>query len=401
MRASLLFSASLIVSVGFAQITWTACTLPVPTLTLLALGPTGELVTIQGTNPAQVLVSTDHGDSWENHAGSGGPNGSFLSDARIHVTQEGTILIWGTVGGAYQMWRSADGGDNFTSIASAQGVPGARFFMGFNSGPNGDVYMYGEGVIRSTDDGQTWTSIVGSTTQVFSLVATIGHLHGGYAGDMYRGALDGTDFAIVNTGGASVDPCSDLGRAMNERIIAVGGTDKVITSTDDGGSWNAVSSGIDVDELAHVAGTLFSDTWVCARQNNVYGTTNAGLSWSPAPPPDPIPGNEPVLDVLCDSTGTFYIYGYSYLYRSTVTTEVPARERPQAGAAHPNPCSGSFTVGADFANRTCQVLDPSGRQVLETRVDADGTIQLDALPTGKYAVAVIGTNARWNVVIQH
>lgn len=123
-----------------AQLGWLPCTMPVNTLTVLAMGPNGELVTLLNTNPAQPRISTDQGQTWTNMPGTGGPNGTFLSETRLHFTIDGTLLVWGSVNGgsSYGLWRSADGGNSFTPVA---GVPGNRYFFGFSSGPWGDVYL--------------------------------------------------------------------------------------------------------------------------------------------------------------------------------------------------------------------------------------------------------------------
>jgi hypothetical protein len=219
------------ISAAQAQLSWIPCTMPVNTLTLLTMGPNGELVTLLATNPAQPRISTDQGQTWTNLPGTGGPNGNFLSEGRLHLTAAGTMLVWGSVNGGstYTMWRSANGGNTFSPVS---GIPTNRYFFGFTSGPNGDVFLYGEGILRSVDDGLTWTSIVGASTFVTAAVANTTNLYAVQLGVVYKGGLDGTGFAAISTGGVQVTNGLAMARGMNDRILAAGGGDRIITTTD-------------------------------------------------------------------------------------------------------------------------------------------------------------------------
>lgn len=368
-----------------AQLTWIPCTMPVNTLTTLAMGPYGELVTLLNTNPAQVRMSTDQGQSWQNHAGTGGPNGTFLSETRLHLTNAATMLVWGSVNGgsSYGLWRSTDGGDTFDPVG---GIPTNRYFMGFSSGPNGDVYLYGEGILRSIDDGQTWTSIVGASTFVTAAVANTTNLYAVQLGVVYKGGLDGTGFAAIPTSGVQVTNGLGLARGMNDRIIAVGGSDKVISTTDNGASWTAMNTGIGSTptELEHIAASLSSDTWVTAKQITVFSTDNGGAPWVNASSGLGFAGNEPIQGVFCDSTGTFYLYGYFHLYRSNTGTGVTSPMAIAEGNAYPNPTNGPVRLPSTFAGQPCQVIDAAGREVMRVQVGYDGMLDLGALENGRY-----------------
>ncbi len=369
-----------------AQLTWIPCTMPVNTLTTLAMGPYGELVTLLNTNPAQVRVSTDQGQSWQNHAGTGGPNGTFLSESRLHLTNAATILVWGSVNGgsSYGLWRSADGGDTFAPVG---GIPTNRYFMGFSSGPNGDVYLYGEGVLRSTDDGQSWTSIVGASTMLMSMAVTTTNIWAVQLSAVYRGNLDGSGFTAISTGAVQVTNGLGIARGMNDRVIAVGGVDRVITTADGGNTWQAVNTGITTtlnNELQHIAASLSSDTWITAKQITVFSTDNGGAPWVNASSGLGFAGNEPIQGVFCDSTGTFYLYGYFHLYRSNTGTGIEAAPIANEGMVYPNPTEGAVRLPSTFAGQHCQVIDAAGREVLRVQVGYDATLDLGALENGRY-----------------
>lgn len=385
------FTFLLAVNVLHAQLTWVPCTMPVNTLTLLTVGPYGELVTFEATSPIHPKVSTDGGQTWQTRAGAGGPNGIALFDARLHVTNAGTLLLWGSGNGgsSYALWRSTDGGDTFTALGAANGIPGARYFMGFSSGPGGDVYLYGEGILRSTDDGQSWTSIVGASTALTSMAVTTTHIWAVQLSAVYRGNLDGTGFTAISTGAVQVTNGLGVARGMNDRIIAVGGSDRVITTADGGSTWQAVNTGITTtlnNELAHIAASLSSDTWVTAKQITVFSTDNGGAPWANAGNGLGLAGNEPVQGVFCDSTGTFYLYGYFHLYRSNTSTGLAQGAQMRESSAYPNPTEGAVRLPDTYKGLSCQVCDAAGREVLRVQVGYDGTVDLGALEAGRYHV---------------
>ncbi len=389
MRPNLLFALLLSTITMHAQLTWVPCTMPVNTLTTLTVGPNGELMTLLNTNPAQVRMSTDQGQTWQDHPGSGGPNGNFLSETRLHLTSASTILVWGSVNGGstYNVWRSADGGDTFTALGTANGIPAGRYFMGFSSGPSGDVYLYGEGILRSTDDGQTWTSIVGTSTFLTSMAVTTTHIWAVQLSAVYRGNLDGTGFTAISTGVVQVTNGLGITRGMNDRIIVVGGSDRAITTADGGNTWQAVNTGITTtlnNELQHIAASLSSDIWVTAKQITVFSTDNGGAPWVNASSGLGFAGNEPIQGVFCDPTGTFYLYGYFHLYRSNTTTGLAAMMAQEKGAAYPNPTNGPVRLPPTFNGQACQVIDAAGREVLQVQVGHLGTVDLGALENGRY-----------------
>lgn len=387
---TLLFSTLLLATLlpATAQLSWVPCTMPTNTLTLLAMGPNGELVTLLPTNPAQPRVSTDQGQTWVNRTGTGGPNGAFLTDARLHLTITGTMLIWGTANGgsSYNLWRSADGGNTFVQLNATNGIPAARFFMGFNSSPNGDVYLYGEGVLRSTDDGQNWVSIVPSTTFINALASNTTNMFGLYLDVVYKGALDGSGFAAMNTSGTDVTNGLGIARGMNERIIAVGGADRVITSVDNGSTWQTANTGLGVTptEFQHVAASLMTDRWVIGKQVSVRYTDDAGASWQTAETGLGLAQNEPIQAIFCDSAGTFYLYGYFHLYRSEMSTGITDPRSEGDVFLHPNPTEGTVWLAQSNAGQVFRVFDMAGRQVLRPTVAWNGTIDLGGLENGRY-----------------
>jgi len=248
------------------------------------------------------------------------------------------------------------------------------------------VYMYGDGVIRSTDDGQTWTSIVGAQTVISALTANSTTLYGAQFSAIYRGALDGSGFAGSNTSGVFVTDGRDLARGMNERIIAVGGDDKVITTWDDGNLWWTANTGLGAvpAEWEHVAASLSSDSWVIGKQTSVRFTDDAGASWVTAETGLELAPNEPIQDIFCDSTGIFYLYGYFHLYRSEISTGHTSAPKRTTLDVFPNPTTGLVRVSGLPSGSPCQLMDATGRELLRAMIGFDGTVDLSGLENGRY-----------------
>ena len=370
-----------------AQLTWIPCTMPTNTLTDLALGPNGELATFQTTNPIQPIVSVDQGQSWQTHAGVGGPNGNALMNHSLHISITGTLLLWGTNGLSGSVWRSVDGGDTFTQVGSTNGIPASGFYMGFASSPIGDLYLYGEGILRSTDDGQNWTSIVDASTFLTSMAATTTQIWAVQLSAVYRGGLDGSGFAAISTGAATVTNGNGIAIGMNDRIIAVGGEDRVITSTDGGDTWFHVTSGIGPtanSELQHVAASLSSDTWVTGKQISAFYTDNAGEPWVDGNIGLGLAPNEPIQAIFCDPSGTFYLYGYFHLYRSDISTAIADPGTKGGAVLYPNPTDGTVWLPERIAGQSLRVFDMAGREVLRSTADRNGTVDLGCLENGHY-----------------
>jgi len=228
---------------------------------------------------------------------------------------------------------------------------------------------------------------VGASTFLTSMAVTTTHIWAVQLSAVYRGNLDGTGFTAISTGAVQVTNGLGIARGMNDRIIAVGGSDRVITTADGGNTWQAVNTGITTtlnNQLQHVAASLGSDTWVTAKQITVFSTDNGGAPWVNASSGLGFAGNEPIQGVFCDSTGTFYMYGYFHLYRSNTATGIEASPMVSEGTVYPNPTDGPVRLPSSFAGRPCQVIDAAGREVLSVQVGYEGTLDLSALENGRY-----------------
>jgi hypothetical protein len=382
-----------------AQLMWQTLPSPAGTLVHLDMNDNGVLATFQNGNPIQPKISTDQGTTWQTKAGSGGPNSIALFDQRWHISNPGVLLFLGSTGASNLMWRSDDGGDNFTVVAT----PPQGFFFDFVSAPNGDVYLYGEGVARSTDNGVTWTQIVpGNTTYQAFTVNTTNIFAADFSG-MNVGNLDGTNFQSVSTAPANANPVLAMTAGFNGRIIAVGQNDLAMTSVDNGATWQLANGGLapGVTELDQVAASPIADIWLATKQVSVRYTDDAGSSWITTQNGLTLAPNEPILGAFCDQNQTFFIYNYSGIYRAAATTSVAEPTvLMDPDRVYPNPTDGSVKLPLLFRNTTVLVTDLSGRSVREAFVPANGNLDLGGLRTGSYIVNRTNSNESVRVIVE-
>lgn len=387
---SVLGAALLLATVTHAQ-QWQVCTMPTSLLLNMAVGPAGELVTVAGNTTFQPYLSTDQGATWTPKAGTGLAAG--ISDMRVGITNTGTILVEGTGPQGARVWRSTDGGNTFTAIGAGGGMPTSFYAFGLAPGrTTGEHYLFGEGVLRTTDDGLTWSQIVPANVEVHSVAATATSLIGAAYGGVFKCAHDGTGYALLTIAPLSLSPVWGVSVGYNDRIVVVGGTfNKAITSTDDGLTWTDAGAQLwNPTEMQYVACSGVLDSWVLGKQNNLYlggggqpnVAANNGISWV---------GNEPLLGVLVDPTGIFYMFTYSQVRKLQLSVGVAEAQAPALGV-YPNPTTDAL-LAPQATGRTYRVVDVQGRVLLQGVVPAGGRIALDGVVAGSYVLHVDGFGA--------
>jgi hypothetical protein len=134
----------------------------------------------KGLSNAGILETKDGGEHWITHAPASGFTSAtmgvnFLFDP---ATKQGDAKTWliGTDGQG--LWRTADGGDNFTRVTPAGVWPdfsishgGQSIFYALNGTLYAGAFVY---PARSTDNGLTWTSITGANVTYASYYAVMG-----------------------------------------------------------------------------------------------------------------------------------------------------------------------------------------------------------------------------------
>lgn len=196
-----------------------------------------DSILVAGSDTGGVFVSYDNGASWK--AASNGPGSRNIKSLLF----KGNLLVAGIGNGL-------SSGATFTSTDSGKSwKPATTPYYGylFCMTLNGSDLLAGTwyGVIRSTNSGQTWTTL--STTGFPS--------NPGVSALAFNGSYI---FAGVNNSG--------------------GGGTGAFLSTNNGGSWTTKNNGLtntDVNALAVKGTMLFAGT-----NNSVYRTKDSGANWS-------------------------------------------------------------------------------------------------------------------------
>ncbi|TNE53373.1 MAG: PKD domain-containing protein [Bacteroidetes bacterium] len=252
-----------------------------------------------------VLKSTDGGNSWN----TTGLNWSVteqktISRLLIDPTNSNMIIAATSAG----IYRSLDAGANWTIERT-----GSYKDMEFKPGDPNTIYAAGTSFVRSTDNGNNWSTITSglpSSGQVARIAIAVSNANSNYVylviGEntnygllgVYRSSNSGTSFTQRDSGtlnllssnsdgsGARGQAWYDLAIAAshtNAEEIYVGGVN-IWRSTSGGSSWSLVAHWwgdnapyvhADQHDLIFSGSTLYS-----GNDGGIFRTTNSGSSWT-------------------------------------------------------------------------------------------------------------------------
>ena len=208
-----------------------------PTIQTIGIGP-GGILFVATVVDDDVYRSTNGGTSWS--TASTNLQGNFPN---AFVFNSSGVLLAGTDGGIYQ---TVDSGKHW--ILADSGAWPARGFV-FNAAGTlfaaaGIINYSGEGVIRSTDGGNTWTHArTGMNNDGFAIaIDRNGALYCGTSSGVFRSTDNGDSWSGGITG--LIPPDQSVLAINNEGVIFAGGAvadSGLYRSTDNGNSWNRLS----------------------------------------------------------------------------------------------------------------------------------------------------------------
>ncbi len=289
-----------------------------------------KLMAKQGFNNAQ-LIST-----W-NDIGPGNIGGRIRS-ILVRPSNPNEILIGAVSGG---IWKSTDGGnswtpktDNSNPIAiSCMTNNGDTVYAGTGEGWFNLDAVYGGGIYKSTDFGNTWTLLPSTTTGVAiwnfrnTMKISIDQNNNIYAatfaynfkdnvgkyfinGGLYKSSDGGNSWTKISPLSASSDyytPCDVIAINSSDILLATrsSGTNSggIYQSTDGGASWNQVTSSLPTSGVDRIALTqdpsnpntvyaVVSSTDHTASGDaglkGIYKSTDGGTTWAALSKPQKI-----------------------------------------------------------------------------------------------------------------
>ncbi|KXK03208.1 MAG: glycosyl hydrolase [Chlorobi bacterium OLB4] len=296
-----------------------------------------RLDAVEYTKENLMPAGTDFGESISWVAKGPGNVGGRIRSIIIHPTVTSRILIGAVSGG---VWKTTDGGaswdsklDAFDPIAIGSMVIDPTdpdiVYAGTGEGwGNGDA-VYGGGIYKSTNFGDTWTLLSSTTSSSFRNVLKMaadvsGNIYaatknvttkqggGEYtlAGGLFKSTDDGGTWSKISSTDFShnyFNPTDVLPYTASEILYAVnnnGGTYGGIYRTTDGGTtWSKVTSGLPLSGYRRITlaqDPSHNDTVYAVFESTdktpagdaglkgIYKSTNRGVSWSSVTDPPKI-----------------------------------------------------------------------------------------------------------------
>ena len=242
-------------------------------------------------NACAVYKSTDAGASW-NPVNNGLTN--FYSYAVAVDPSIPTVIYAGT--NSYDgLYKSTDGGSTWF----VSGLTNQNYIYDVVVHPDSSSIVYavasygGAGAFKSTDAGASWNPInngMGSTN-IFDLEMNLsdpGELYVGTAIGVYHSTNGGALWQY--SGLSSYDNITKLAIDPNQTSIIYAGTmdDGMFKSTDGGGSWIGINSGLTIPQIRAIAidhtttTTLYVGTYgaLGGSGGGIFKSTDGGNSWN-------------------------------------------------------------------------------------------------------------------------
>ncbi len=240
------------ISIISARAQWVQTNFPTGANNYLAFASIGSNVFVGGinidvVNSRFVWLTTDNGVSWTNTNFPPGTSelavfGLFASGSNLFAGSYQPAVSLSTDSG--KTWQPSSNGLPADCAVKSFGAIGTILFAGTSSG----TQAYG--IYRSTDSGKSWNPVNNGLT-------------GNWTGN--------TCFSLVSIG-------TNLFASMEQVTFLYGDTDRVYRSTDSGGSWVEINTGIDSSTVAGYM-TVVGTNLFAATGQGVYRSADSGASW--------------------------------------------------------------------------------------------------------------------------
>ncbi|MBN8640969.1 MAG: T9SS type A sorting domain-containing protein [Flavobacteriales bacterium] len=321
-----------------------------------------------------VYKTSDGGASWEQQNSAGFTSGASFVNF-VHFFDENVGFAAGDpANGEFEIWRSTDGGANWTLVPAANIPP----FLSGEYGYNGGNVVVGNvtwmptnkgRILKSVDQGLTWTVSQAPLTD--------------FGGTAQSGRLAFSD-------------------ASNGCLLKTVGTVYTFYTTSNGGTtWSAGSTFTGSHRLlSYVPGTtVLVGTSQAAPVGSSYSINN-GLAWTPIEA-DMQRGTSSFVN---GSTG--WCAGFSTnattdgIFRFDGTLANPTFEADAAIEVYPNPANNFVTISSQLDSYDLNVTDLTGKVVLQQSLSGiENSVDVSSLSSGVYLFNINSDNKKETIKV--
>lgn len=236
-----------------------------------------------------------------------GPLSTTFGIKPIIINNDGNIFV-GTGGGqsgieGNGVFRSTDNGNNWTQSGLS-----TLFIFDLTLNSNGDILAgtLNQGIWRSNNNGNSWTQIINGfnnlDNSVYSLsIDTNGYIYAGSVNSIYRSTNNGVSWTAINS--PNYNGFYPMAISSKNEIV-VGAGSRLFRSSNNGQNWteitiaNAQTGSIAFNELGHLfVGNLLG----------IYRSTNNGDNWTQINNGINVGSFIAVNDFSFNSLGTIYV----------------------------------------------------------------------------------------------
>jgi photosystem II stability/assembly factor-like uncharacterized protein len=318
---------------------------------IMSLGSNGEYIYAGTNGVANVFISQNNGDSWENK--SKGLEGILLVECFEFI--DNNIFI-GTSGGG--VFMSSDNGENW--VTKNSGLSNLFIRSMFRVGNT--LFIASNDNYVSTDFGDSWEPIETglnrfSTAQDWTykdnilFAAEVGWTGEGHPG---LGVIKSTDkwknWQIANNGLTNIKVYSIV---SNDEFVYAGTLGGVFISSDNGDNWNAFNNGL--TDLNIMCLALKDEYIFAGTYKGVFYSTNNGLEWTSA---GDLLKNKRIADILIRNN-EIYVATNSGIFLSTDNGANWESKNSNIISTHTLDIAlaGDKIIAATYANGTFQTTD--------------------------------------------
>lgn len=251
--------------------------------------------------------STDSGETWFSIKNGMTPGSQFCP---MNISSNGNLFIAGAFNSDNCVYRSTDGGENWTISLNTAGW--GIYCISLDQ--NNNIYAgTAGGIYKTIDNGDIWapygTFTYGATAVVFN---DLGYVFVGNSGMVYRSTDDGITWTQLPTGGGT----RTVAVAPNGYIFAGCWENAgILRSTDNGDSWEYVyPQTVSIKDASTVFFDDNGDIYFPTNGKGVLKSTDNGDTWSEM---NNNLGYRYVNVVAKTSSGDFFTAGDYAIYKST------------------------------------------------------------------------------------